>query len=1761
DVYKRQAKDAAGNDAVLTLPVPGAANSLGANKAIVIDGIAPVITSVSSTKADGSYGLGESIAITVTFDEAVTVTGTPQLELETGAVDRKVDYSSGTGTNTLTFNYTVQMGDESADLDYKATNALTLNGGTIKDAAGNDATLTLAAPGAANSLGNNKALVVEAFPTVTLSVSNTTIAEAAGTSTITATLSAVSSQDVTVTLAYSGTATSGIDYNNTASTSITVPAGNLSANAAVGITASQDVNPETNETVIIDITGVTKGTENGTQQQTITITDDDTPSVSFTSTTSSGLESVSSANITVDLNIASALTVTVDYTVTGTASSGTDYTLANGTLTFNPADVQETITIAGIVDDAILESNETVIITLSNPSNANLGTNTAHTYTITDNDAAAVTIADVSGSENGGAITLTATLDNAVQGGFTVEVSTADGTATTADSDYTSITSQTLTFAGTAGETQTFTITPTADTKLEGNETVTISQGNLAATSLSVNITDQATVTINNDDNASVTIADVSGSENGGAITLTATLDNAVQGGFTVDVNTADGTALAASDYTAVTSQTLTFAGTAGETQTFTVTPTDDAVEESTETLTVSMNNLAATALGVTITDNATITLTDDDDNTAPSGFTISISDALIAASETATTKFTFAGAEVGTTYNYTVSSNNGGTNVTGTGTIATATDEVTINNLSGLNDGTLTLSVTLTDGSSNTSTAQTATSQLDKTAPAAPVVTGVSADSGSSSSDGITSDTTPDVKGTAEANASIEVFVGGNSVGTTTADGSGDWTLAYSGVNPLADGTISVTAKATDAAGNTSAASTAVNVTIDATAPAAPVITSITPDSGTSTTDKITNDQTNLTITGTGEANSQLEITVNGITYSGLPVDGSGNWSIAVGAILGTDGTYPVTATVTDAAGNQSAASAAFSIIYDTTAPAAPTVDLDAASDLGQSNTDNITHYNATDGLMLSGTAEANAAIALSLTYNGITFSGLTAAADGSGNWTFDAGAIVSGVLADGTVNNLVINAQATDAAGNQGVAGTLTVVLDQQMTATLSPADNAIDILPSVNLTMAFGEDVFKGTGNITIKKKSDDSIIETIPVSAVTINSGTVTIDPVNLILPPATEFYINIDAGALTDIAGNSYTISNNTDWSFTIIASSVVTSVAVPANNTYKIGDELDFTANFTLPITITGTPSIPVTIGASTKIANLKAAVNNSSTAIFSYTIAEGDLDTDGIAIGAAISLNGGTIKDQFGTDAQLALNNVAATTSINVDGVRPVPTLTASTATLVNGSFTVEFTFSEAVTGFTLADITVANGTASNLATITAGTKWSAEITPTADGTVSASLAAGVANDNAGNASAAGTAVSKTYDGTAPTALSLTRKTANPILTASAGFRVIFSEDVTGVDLADFEVILTGTATGTLNAVTQVDAKTYDVTVTGISGQGSIGLNLKDDDSIIDAANNPLSGALTGEVYVTNMLPTDIALAPSAIDENNALSAEVGTLSTTDTDATDTHTYSLITGTGDTDNGSFMVAGNKLFAGAAFNHEVKDSYSIRLQTEDNNGGRFEKAFTITINDVNEAPTDMSLSNNIIDEADDAGVLVGTMASVDQDAAETFTYTLVAGTGDDNNLLFTFTGDELRTATPINFETNTTLSIRVKVTDSGGLSYEEVFSITVNNVELEEIRDFTKDAPDARIKNFFSPNGDGINDLWVIDDILDNPINEVKVFSQNGTLIFSERNYKNTWDGTYKGEAIPPGTYYYEINVYNGEQIVKGFLTIIRTKN
>src|SRR2546423_9520011 len=117
-----------------------AGNTGTTTRTFVYDTTAPTVTNVTSTKADGAYPSGTLIPITVTFSENVTVTGTPTLALNSGGT---ASYSSGSGTSTLTFAYTTAGGDNTADLDYSATNSLALSGSTTKDSTTNNATLTL----------------------------------------------------------------------------------------------------------------------------------------------------------------------------------------------------------------------------------------------------------------------------------------------------------------------------------------------------------------------------------------------------------------------------------------------------------------------------------------------------------------------------------------------------------------------------------------------------------------------------------------------------------------------------------------------------------------------------------------------------------------------------------------------------------------------------------------------------------------------------------------------------------------------------------------------------------------------------------------------------------------------------------------------------------------------------------------------------------------------------------------------------------------------------------------------------------------------------------------------------------------------------------------------------------------------------------------------------------------------------------------------------------------------------------------------------------------------------------------------------------------------------------------------------------------------------------------------------------------------------------------------------------------------------------
>lgn len=114
-------------------------------------------------------------------------------------------------------------------------------------------------------------------------------------------------------------------------------------------------------------------------------------------------------------------------------------------------------------------------------------------------------------------------------------------------------------------------------------------------------------------------------------------------------------------------------------------------------------------------------------------------------------------------------------------------------------------------------------------------------------------------------------------------------------------------------------------------------------------------------------------------------------------------------------------------------------------------------------------------------------------------------------------------------------------------------------------------------------------------------------------------------------------------------------------------------------------------------------------------------------------------------------------------------------------------------------------------------------------------------------------------------------------------------------------------------------------------------------------------------SGAYIDEISIfkkiSNISPTNIDLSPSSVDENVLVGTIVGNFSTTDQNSGDSHTYALVSGTGDTDNVSFTIDGTQLKTNIDLDFETKDSYSIRVETSDGIGS-FSKAFTVTINDV-----------------------------------------------------------------------------------------------------------------------------------------------------------------------------------------------------------
>lgn len=216
-------------------------------------------------------------------------------------------------------------------------------------------------------------------------------------------------------------------------------------------------------------------------------------------------------------------------------------------------------------------------------------------------------------------------------------------------------------------------------------------------------------------------------------------------------------------------------------------------------------------------------------------------------------------------------------------------------------------------------------------------------------------------------------------------------------------------------------------------------------------------------------------------------------------------------------------------------------------------------------------------------------------------------------------------------------------------------------------------------------------------------------------------------------------------------------------------------------------------------------------------------------------------------------------------------------------------------------------------------------------------------------------------------------------------------------------------------------------------------------------------------AGGLTYEqafmitVINVNEPPAAIQLSNSTVPESQSAGTTVGAFSTTDPDNGNTFTYTLVSGLGSADNGSFAVGGNTLQTAASFDYEVKNSYSVRVQTTDAGGLTYEQAFAITVTNVNEAPAAIQVSNTSISENQPAGTTVGTFSTTDPEGGA-FTYSLVADASSTDDGSFGISGSTLQTAASFDYEVKNNYSIRVQATDAGGLTYEQAFTITVTNV-------------------------------------------------------------------------------------------------------
>ena len=635
-------------------------------------------------------------------------------------------------------------------------------------------------------------------------------------------------------------------------------------------------------------------------------------------------------------------------------------------------------------------------------------------------------------------------------------------------------------------------------------------------------------------------------------------------------------------------------------------------------------------------------------------------------------------------------------------------------------------ITATATDPSGNTSQGGQVTAP-DLTAPDAPeIVTvndNVGAETGPLSNGQRTDDARPTFSGISEAGTVITFYDNGKPIGTATADATGKWSFTPS--TTLSEGNHAITTTATDAAGNTSPASTAVTFVVDTVAPGAPAIVSITddvaPGTGTLGSGSSTNDP-RPQLTGTAEAGSTVTIYDNGIAIGTAVVGSNGSWSFTPSVNL-SEGSHQLTVRATDVAGNTGLASPVFTVTVDVTAPQTPsgfiinddTGVLKGAIGAGQ--------FTDASEPRLTGRGEPGSTI--TVYDNGVVIGTTTVLPNGT--WSITP----TNPLAEGAHS---ITLRETDAAGNQsGLSQPINFTVD--LTPPLAPENVVI----SADGTTVTG--TAEPGSTVTIRENG-------VKVGeAVADDQGNFSVD---LIPPKANGEALTADA---TDTAGNTGPTAPFDAPDITAAQTPVITGVVDDAPGVTGPVSQNGLTNDSTPTINGTGEPGTTITLySGTTEIGTAVVSANGQ----WSITLETALPD-------------GGHVLTATAVDANNNLSGTSNTWSITVDTAAPgAPAITqviddvpGRTGALDTNETTNDTLPTLNGTGEPGSTVTIRlDGQDIGTAVVNSGGAWTfTPTTPLVNGQHTFTV---VASDAAGNASAPSAGFTFTVDTTPPPAATI---------------------------------------------------------------------------------------------------------------------------------------------------------------------------------------------------------------------------------------------------------------------------------------------------------------------------------------------------------------------------------------------------------------